>query len=102
MAIRPITVTVVNGTVQTIPVDGYGGDLTVTANYTAGTSFTAEYTTDNIFDSSTTTIWTAITNMSAASADASEQVQAPVTALRLTHVGTNSTVFQIAQTPNKG
>jgi len=99
MAIKPITVTVVNGTVQTIPVDWRAGDLTITADFTAGTNFTAKYTVANIWDSSITPVWTAITNMSAASSDASEQVQGPVTALQLTHTGTNQTVFQIAQLP---
>jgi hypothetical protein len=97
MAIRPITVTVVAGTVQTIPVDWRAGDITITADYTAGTNYTVEYTVADIWDSSVTPIWTAVTDMSAATADASKQIQGPVFALRLTHTGTNQTVFQIAQ-----
>ena len=97
---RSKTYTVTSSATKTVPTDSKAGAVHIQANYTAGTSYTVEYTLSDFRNPDITTEWTAVTDMDAAVADAEKRVNEPIKALRLTHVGTNNTVFTILQSPD--
>jgi hypothetical protein len=99
---KPITVTVTSAASKIIAVDRFGGDVSVAADYEAGTSYTVQYTLKNIHDpivyaALVADDWHDVTDMTAATSNTAKSIKAPICGLKLTHAGTNSTVFDILQ-----
>ena len=68
---------------QIFPVDYRAGDCTINVTPTAST-YTAEFTVNNVWDTSITPRWAPITDMTAATTAQTKGIEAPITAVRVT------------------
>jgi len=93
---RPKEITLSSVTNTVVPVSYRNGPIGVTAVPTAST-YTVEFTTDNVHNTNATVTWIAVTNMSAATTTQSQQVEGPITALRVAQSAGTSTKFSITQ-----
>lgn len=88
-----------------IPLDLYLTPFNVSlqANVTGAATYTVEFTNDDVFavgydPDAGTSLWTAITGMSAATADANATLISPATAVRMRQTaGAGSVVLRITQ-----
>jgi len=107
---RPITQTLSDASggakaTPVIPLDIYPTPFNVSlqANVTGAATFTVEFTNDDVFavgydPNAGTSLWTPITGMTAASADANATLISPVTAVRMRlTAGAGSVVLRITQ-----
>jgi hypothetical protein len=99
---RPKSVTVTSSnTPYLVPVDYRNGPVTVQADATGTVNYTVEYTVQNIYsitDPATNAKWDAVTNMSGATADQVQVVDASINCLKITHnSGAGSVTVHISQ-----
>lgn len=108
---RPITLTTsdASGGEQSTPVCPLDWritpfQITLQANVTGVATFTVEYTSDDVYAvgyNPATGLWFPVTDMSAASADASATLISPVTAIRMRQTaGAGSVQLRVVQAGN--